>query len=230
MIAHSLLRPSLILMAVHVRPSFPAAVFPQFQAFFNYYSYILFQFSLITDANLAAPISFTLVDCARFFSSSYSVYSMVGFWARWATAEYPTIPLSHKIFFGGGAIPRWFPPPPIFFSVHLEFFRVRNEPTNCYAAPTNYYRMHQHKRTGRVSFGRLKSLARFVFIACTEIKWFYPNITWFVARKLLFENSRGAAAPRQPHGSYAYVHQNIRRVCCQNMIFFFFFLSFSSFF
>ena len=61
---------------------------------------------------------------------------------------------------------------------------------------------HIHRCMGRVSFGgggAEVSCPNIFSIACTKIKWFCPNITWFFfARKLLFENSRGAAAPPPP--------------------------------
>ena len=72
---------------------------------------------------------------------------------------------------------------------------------------------NEHRHTGWVSLGGgggggLKSLARIYFsIACTKIKWFCPNITWFL--KWLFENSSGVAAPPppQPHGPYTYANE-----------------------
>ena len=48
--------------------------------------------------------------------------------------------------------------------------------------------------------GGLKSLARISFsIACTKIKWIYPNITWIVLPENGYlKNSRGPAAPLAP--------------------------------
>ena len=52
--------------------------------------------------------------------------------------------------------------------------------------------------------GGLKSLALiFSSIACTQIKWFCPNIIpAFLPENGYLINSRGAAAPPQPHGPY----------------------------
>ena len=54
-------------------------------------------------------------------------------------------------------------------------------------------------------------LPEYFSIACTKIKWFCPNITWFFAWKWLFEkNLGGAAAPLSPMGRTPMARELIR--------------------
>ena len=56
-----------------------------------------------------------------------------------------------------------------------------------------------HRRTGPLSFrGAEVSCPNILSIACLKIKWFCPNITWFLPQNGYLKNSRGLQPPSPP--------------------------------